>query len=190
MANLSIQTSTTEILAALRSTALGKLENPQQLTTLYKLWANAGERVAVQAFRTETAPYGSPWQELSPITKKLDAGGKRRGKLRKSGALFDSLAGQVLSDGAQIGTNQVVGAYSLGAIHQFGAIVPITPKSRAFFRFRFSATKNEGWSDLANLGNDFVEIPARPFLPMDEQGEPLPQFIAEIEEITIDWLFG
>lgn len=158
MANLSIPVTQNEILAQLRAVGLAKLDDPSALRTLYKLWANKGEAVAVRAFRSETAPYGGAWEDLAPATLRNSRNRNRRGKLRDTGALFDSTVGQVTDDGATVGSNLAVGSYSLLAIHNFGA-----PRR---------------------------SIPARPVLPMNDQGEPLPEFIDEIEEITLDWFFG
>lgn len=46
------------------------------------------------------------------------------------------------------------------------------------------------YSQLAihHFGGPRAGIPARPVLPMEPDGEPMPQFIDEIEEITLDWL--
>lgn len=155
MANLTIPISTNEIVVQLRAAGLAKLDDSAQLRVLYKLWANAGDRVTTQAFRTETAPYGQPWADIQPITRRRGSR-NRRGILRDTNALFGSTAWQPTEDGAIGGSSQKVGKYSLLAIHQFGA-----PRAG---------------------------IEARPVLPMDDQGEPLPQFIDEIEEITLDWL--
>ena len=158
MANINITTSTTDIIAQLRAAGLAKLDDPAQLRTLYKLWANAGERVAVQAYRSETSPSGQAWEALKPATLRQSRNRNRRGILRDTTAMFDSTIGQVTDDGATVGSNLAVGEYSLLAIHTFGA-----PKRN---------------------------IPARPVLPMDDQGEPLPAFVDAIEEITLDWFFG
>jgi phage gpG-like protein len=49
-----------------------------------------------------------------------------------------------------------------------------------------------GFSLLAihQFGAPRAGIPARRVLPMDDQGEPLAEFIDEIEELTLDWFFG
>jgi len=191
MANLTITATAPEIENALQGALrLERLRNP---TPLYKAWAQYLEKLAVQAFKTETAPFGSAWDPLRPITRALDKGPParpRKGILRASGTLYDTVVGQVLPDGAQVGTNQKVGAYSLGAIHQFGAVVPITPKSRGYFRHQFRSTNNDGWQKLSNAKNDFVVIPARPFLPMDDQGNILPDAVEELTALTRDYILG
>lgn len=145
MSNLEIKITTN--LAPLE-TVLSRLENS---STLYKIWANHLEGLAVQAFKAETAPYGGKWAALQESTKQAKK--KRKNQiLRETGALYSSVAARATSDGAVVGTNQTVGSYALGAIHQFGA-----PRRN---------------------------IPARPFLPMDAQGNALPQLQAELQELT------
>ena len=116
MADLSITISDAELTNALSAALrLDRLRNPQPL---YKAWANYLERLVVQAYKTETAPFGSGWPALKPATLKRK---KRSTILRESGALYDSTVAQVLPDGVQVGSNLGVGQYSLLAIHQFGA---------------------------------------------------------------------
>lgn len=143
------------------STELGPLERItdrlQNSQALYKIWANHLEAVTVNAFKTETAPYGSKWAPLQESTKKKKK--KRKNQiLRETGTLYSTVAARATADGAVVGTNQVVGSYSLGAIHQFGA-----PRRN---------------------------IPARPFLPMDAQGQALPQLQAELQELTEEFFRG
>jgi len=116
MADLTITATDTEITNALTAALrLDRLRNPQPL---YKAWANYLERLVVQAYKTETAPFGSGWPALQPATLKR----KRRATiLRESGQMYDTTVAQVLPDGVRVGSNQAVGRYSLLAIHQFGA---------------------------------------------------------------------
>ncbi|MEX0271209.1 phage virion morphogenesis protein [Leptolyngbyaceae cyanobacterium UHCC 1019] len=145
MSNLQIKISSD--LAPLEQ-VLSKLENSQ---VLYKSWANHLEGVTVKAFKSQSAPYGGKWAPLKPATVKQKK--KRKNQiLRETGTLYSTIAAQATPTGAVVGTNQQVGAYSLGAIHCFGA-----PKRN---------------------------IPARPFLPIDAQGNALPQVIVELQEIT------
>jgi phage virion morphogenesis protein len=143
MANLEIAIDEAAIAAAFGNLAnLGSEAQP-----LFKAWANHLEVRAVTAFKSETAPDGSKWAALNPkyAAYKADYGkGKKQTKpkpknktLQWTGGLYSSLASQVTSDGAQVGTNQTVGSYSLGAIHQFGAprrniparpFLPLTPE--------------------------------------------------------------
>jgi phage virion morphogenesis protein len=92
---------------------------------LFKAWANHLEGRTVQAFKSEAAPDGSAWAALKPATVKRKAERKsppsRNKILRDTGRLYDTVAATILPDGVKIGTNQQVGSYSLGAIHQFGA---------------------------------------------------------------------
>ncbi|MGD1908171.1 MAG: phage virion morphogenesis protein [Leptolyngbyaceae cyanobacterium] len=186
MANIKIELSSNEVQAALRTLpALRKLDRPQGL---YKIWATYLERLVVRSFQAQQQPLTNKgWAPLRPITRQL-RNNKGKGILRNTGALYDTISGRVLPDGASVGTNQMVGIYSLGAIHQFGAVVPITLKSRAFFRHKFRTTKNQGWDNLRRVKSEAVIIPARPFLPMDEDGSPLPQLTQELGVLTRDWL--
>jgi phage gpG-like protein len=151
VANLKANITNAEIAAALQaSNQLAKLSRPE---TLYKIWANYLERLAVQAYKGETAPFGSRWAPLKPATLSRKT---RETILRDSSNMYDSTVGQVLPDGAQVGSNQRVGEYSLLAIHQFGA-----PRRG---------------------------IPARRVLPMDDEGEMLPQAQEELIALARDWL--
>ncbi|MDX2273611.1 MAG: phage virion morphogenesis protein [Cyanobacteriota bacterium] len=96
------------------------LRNPQPL---YKAWANHLESRVVTAFKQETSPAGQAWPELKPVTIRRKSRNSRsiNKKLRDTGTLYDSIVARALPDGAVIGTNQRVGSYSLGAIHQYGA---------------------------------------------------------------------
>jgi len=121
MANFSIQVDDQEVVVVVRS-LLGRLDNAQPL---YKSWANHLEKRTVQSFQRESSPTGIAWAQLSPktLTKRAKRKSPRtKGKiLRDTGSLYDSVAARTLPDGAEVGTNRQVGAYSLGAIHQFGA---------------------------------------------------------------------
>ncbi|MBW4484900.1 MAG: phage virion morphogenesis protein [Tildeniella torsiva UHER 1998/13D] len=154
MADLTIDLGNNQVANALAATLrLDRLTNPQPL---YKAWAQYLEGLAVTAYRTETAPFGAGWPALKPATV---ARKKGPGILRESRNLFDSTVGQVLPDGAQVGSNQKVGEYSLLAIHQFGA-----PRRN---------------------------IPARRVLPMDDQGEVLPEAVEELVDLAQRYiLFG
>lgn len=153
MANLEIKI-TAEMAPLAR--IVSRLQNSQ---ALYKAWANHLEGLTVNAFKSETAPYGSSWAPLKEETvKRKQARKSPRSKnriLRDTATLYNTLAARATPTGAVVGTNQTVGSYSLGAIHQFGA-----PRRN---------------------------IPARPFLPMDDQGNALPQLVTDLQEITEDF---
>lgn len=107
------------------------------------------------AYKNETAPFGSGWPELKKAAQRVP---NRRGILRVSNQLYISTVAQVLPDGAQIGSNLVVGEYSLLAIHQYGA-----PRAK---------------------------IPARRVLPVNAQGDLLPQVEEELFALTEDYILG
>ncbi len=147
-----------------------RLENP---APLYKAWANYLEEVAVRAFKEQKAPYGLPWEDLSPAyeRRKLAAGQTRKGKkgkaksrpvgqgmlkLRWTGQLYDSIYAEAERDGAVVGSNLAVGSFSLAAIHQFGA-----PRRN---------------------------IPARQFIPIDEVGEVTRPAAVELRRLGEDFL--
>jgi phage gpG-like protein len=150
MANLKVEVSQAAIEAAI-NIRLARLQRPRPL---YAAWAQYLEGLAGQAFRTETVPFGAAWAPLAPAT--LASTPRRRGKLRVTGTLFDSTVGQVLADGAAVGSNLAVGSYSLLAIQIFGA-----PRRN---------------------------IPARMALPMEPDGEPMPEIIPELTALTLDFL--
>jgi len=163
---------------------LDRLQRPE---SLYRIWAVRIDAVVVGAFRSESVPYsGESWPELSPITQQLTP--KRRGMLRVTNGLYDSFSVTANGDGITAAFNQRVGDYNLAAIHQFGATVPITPRSRAFFWYRWQATKNPGWIGLAANRRGYIEIPPRKMLPLDKNGDPMPEMVDDFRSLTLKWL--
>ena len=136
------------------SKAIVRLQNP---APLYKAWGNYLEELTTRAYKTETAPFGSGWPALKPETIKRTPN-RRGGILRVTNQLYTSTVAQVLPDGAQIGSNLVVGEYSLLAIHQYGA-----PRAK---------------------------IPARRVLPVNAQGDLLPQVEDECFALAEDYILG
>lgn len=191
MADLTITATdaaiTNALTAALR---LDRLRNP---VPLYKAWANYLERLVVQAYKTETAPFGAGWPALKPATLKR----KRRSTiLRESGALYDSTVAQVLPDGVQVGSNMAVGEYSLLAIHQYGATINRKASERNVNfrvntrtgRSRFASASRANFQQRVSVGSYSINIPARRVLPTDSQGEALPQVAEELIALTDDYL--
>jgi phage gpG-like protein len=153
MANLQFEVPFPAIQNAIQgSKAIIRLQDP---TPLYKAWGNYLEELAVDAYQSESAPFGSGWPALKPATL---ARKTKTTALRETNQLYDSTVAQVLPDGAQIGSNLAVGKYSLLAIHQYGA-----PRAN---------------------------IPARRVLPIDADGDLLPQVEDELFALTEDYLFG
>jgi phage gpG-like protein len=186
MATIEIDISNAAIAQAISDTVLSKLQNP---APLYRIWAVRIDAIVVGAFRSESVPYsGESWPELAPITQQLTP--KRRGKLRVTNGLYDSFSVSATGDGITAAFNQRVGQYNLGAIHQFGATVPITAKSRAFFWYRFKGTGNPAWVGLAAKRTDTAIIPARRMLPLQPNGEPMPEMVEDFKELTLRWLLA
>jgi len=186
MATIEIDISNAAIADAISDTVLAKLQNP---APLYRIWATRIDAIVVGAFRSESVPYtGESWPELAPITQQLTP--RRRGKLRVTNGLFDSFSVSATGDGITAAFNQRVGDYNLGAIHQFGAVVPITPRSRAFFWHRFRETKNPGWKALGAKRSDTAIIPPRRMLPLQPNGEPMPEMVEDFKDLTLRWLLS
>ena len=73
-------------------------------------------------FMGEQTPEGQAWQKLSPKTEANKA--KKKGInmiLQDTGDLRGSIAYEAGARSVKIGTNVMVGGYSLGAIHNYGA---------------------------------------------------------------------
>ncbi len=140
-----------------------KLANPKPL---FGAWAAYLDSVTVTAFKSESSPSGIPWAALSPTYAARKAKDKKARyglkKLKYTGALFDSLAATILPDGVRVGTNIKVGKHSLGGLMQFGVPYNASPK----------------------------KIPARPFLPLDDSGEILPQTRAKLNAIAKDYFLS
>ena len=114
-------------------------------------------------FRTSKSPTGQTWRKLNPFFRSGQP-------LRNTGRLYGSITARRDGDGVVVGTNLRTpnGRHSLGAIHQFGAVVTPTAGPGATFRGRLLGP-------IATTGKGFVflkraEIPARPFMPMDQSG--------------------
>jgi len=114
-------------------------------------------------FRNSTAPSGLAWKGLNPFF--------RRGQpLMNTRRLYGSVQVRRDGDGVVVGTNLRTpgGEFSLGAIHQFGAIVKPKAGPGKTFRGRLLGP-------IPTAGKGFVflrqaVIPARPFMPMDSNG--------------------
>ena len=57
------------------------------------------------------------------------------------------------------------------AIHQFGGKIPITAKSRAFFRFKAKSAKTNKWFSLLKsaMDKEAFAMPARPYLVLQDE---------------------
>lgn len=194
MANLRISIDNSAVVKRLERLEQ-RIDNP---TILYKAWSNYLEAGVVNAFRSETAPDGERWAALAPSTlkRKQKSKGSRNRILRDTGSLYDSIAATVTATGAEVGTNQNVGIYSLGAIHQFGATIKNPGGERnlnfkvdsATGRSRFAKASKANFQQTVTVGAYTITIPPRPFLPLDAKGDVLPKTQADLMEILEDFL--
>jgi len=135
-------------------------------------------------FQTETGPAGK-WQPLSPRTAARRIGRRQRGTaniLRVTGRLYSSITGEASDTEARVGTNVLY-----GAIHQLGGEVNIPAREQDIHlgrtnrgkRFvKASAKRKE--TMRVKIGAHTVNIPARPFLYLDDEDQ------AEIQRIVED----
>ena len=128
-------------------------------TPLYKAWANYLESVSVKAFRTQTAPFGSKWQSLKPATV-----ARKRAKRAKFTRAILRETGTLFNtvNAVVLPDGASVGTNQRVGQYSLGAI------------HHFGAPKRN--------------IPSRPILPMDIQGDVLPQVVTEIAQITLDYV--
>lgn len=109
------------------------------------------------AFRSQKSPYGTTWAPLKYRTGQA---------LRNTGRLYGSIQVRRDGDGVVVGTNLKVpnGPQSLGAVHQFGAV--IKPKKGPFLVFAIPGRKGLVFARQ-------VTIPARPFMPITPQNQTI-----------------
>lgn len=151
------------------------------------------------AFAKQASPFGTPWAPLKKSTLK----GRRKGGvgakiLRDSGQLAASIAATSDANSATLTAGK-----QYAAIHQFGGQIDYAPRS-VLTRLRtdrkgnllkrgnlaiFAKNKHKlarttwheskGWS---------VQIPPRPFLPIDKSGNLAPQAQREVIDIIRKYL--
>lgn len=114
-------------------------------------------------FRTGRSPSGAPWRPLNPFFRVGQP-------LRNTGRLYGSIQARRVGDAVLVGTNLRTpdGHHSLGAIHQFGAVVEPRQGPGQTYRGRLL-----GPIPTATRGFVFLKravIPARPFMPMTASG--------------------
>lgn len=135
-------------------------------------------------FKLGIDPWGAPWKPIkfraarrtdngAKLSKagraqvQANAGGGAGQPLRDTGRLMRSIVSKADATGATIGTNLKVShkgrTHSLGAIHQFGAVV--RPRSAPMLVF-------PGPNGAMVFAKRSV-IPARPFLPIKTPGAPV-----------------
>lgn len=128
--------------------------SPQMLRALEAFARVLRTRVQL-AFRQGKSPSGKAWPALK----------FRQGQpLRDTGRLYGSIVARRDGDGVVVGTNLKLpnNGNSLGAVHQFG--MTIKPKTKPFLVFPVAGKKGFVFARQ-------VTIPARPFMPLDSQGE-------------------
>ncbi len=135
------------------------LSSSDRINLMGSLGLEIEEQTKDRFVHTRTAPDGSPWKEISEVTRQYLKNGEGS-TLYREGGLFRSIERQVESEWSVI-----VGAASeYAATHQFGAK-----------QGEFGRSKNNGpipWGD----------IPARPYLGLS------PDDIDELEDMAEDWL--
>ena len=114
-------------------------------------------------FRTTTTPEGSKWKPLNTFFRSGTP-------LRNTGSLYRSIGVRREGNAVVVGTNLKVpgGTASLGAVHQFGAVIKPKPGPGQTFRGRLLGpirTASKGFVFLKK-----VTIPARRFMPVDPAG--------------------
>lgn len=119
---------------------------------------------------------------LKPLSAKFK---KSQGKspekvLLNTGRLRTSITYEVKGKKLFVGSNVVY-----AAIHQFGGKIRVTPKSRAFFKFKAANAKKpaekEFWLGLAANRRGFT-MPARPFITIQDHD------LEDIREIVLNRL--
>lgn len=154
----------TEILTAQLEARFRELgTNSPQVMRAVDAFARVLRTRIQMGFRTSKTPEGRPWQRLNPYFRVGQP-------LRNTGRLYGSVQAQRRGDAVYVGTNLRTpdGRHSLGAIHQFGAVV--TPKEGPGKTYRGRLL---GPIPTAGKGFVFLKhavIPARRFMPVDTAG--------------------
>jgi len=102
--------------------------------------------------------------------------------LRQTGRLRSSITYEIKGGKLFVGSNVVY-----AGIHQFGGKIRITPKSRAFFRYKAATAKNPAqkafWAGMAKSKGGF-NMPARPFMTIQQED------LADIAEVVSKFYVG
>lgn len=162
MADFTVEIQDAQLRAALQALA-GRVRNAQPaMEDIARALRNHTE----DAFDNERSPFGAAWEELAEST--IERREKERHWpgpiLQITGQLAGSISSAAGADWASVGVGKAVGDKGYGAIHQFGGLSSMAPGPAA--------------------------IPARPFLPVDRDGN-LPETVrAEILAILAGYLEG
>lgn len=135
------------------------------------MWDQVGAALAVSVsrrFQREVGPDGTAWK---PSKRALRTGGKT---LRLSGRLWQSVTHRPSDDGVEVGVSP---AYA--AAHQFGAKIERQAGTVTTFHgidkrsgeisARFVKKGKAGFAQDHQHGPYVIELPARPFLGIDEE---------------------
>lgn len=154
----------------------------ENLQPVFRDIASDLRELTEDAFEAQAQPGGPAWPDLAPATKAARAKrGKWPGpKLQVTTRMASSLSAVAGGDYAQVG---VAAVYA--AIHQFGGDIAMPARSqRAYFRYdaqsgtvgnRFVRKSKSNFAQWATIGAHKIRIPARPYLPIDGQGQQLTQ---------------
>jgi len=151
---------------------IAKIRKPQPL---YKAWANYLEAEAVRAFKNQRAPgaAGKPWAELSDryrrykegySSRKKRKGTNARGAPKAGGKLKLQWSGALFNSLYARATNN---AAEVGTAQKVG-------------RYDLGA--------IHNFGAPRANVPARPFLPVDADGNLYPGVRDELNQLLADYL--
>ena len=167
---IKIEVDTRELSAKLKE--LENLVSGRSLRPVMRQIAQAMELATEKNFETEGARLGERWK---PSQRALEGirGRKVKGKtLQDTGRLAGSIVSDVGRDYAIVGTN-----VEYGPIHQFGGKTRQGAQSRLqAFRVdmktghsRFAKRKKANFEQWVSRPEYEIELPARPFLRLNEQ---------------------
>lgn len=140
------------------------IEGSQQ--QLYNLIGHVLIQEINESFVTATDPWGTAWQPLK----------SRKGQpLRDTGRLKSSITYQVYQDFVEVGTNLNYAPY-----HQFGFSRDVSVSQKTlYFRLnadgsvghRFVKKHKSNFEQTVNVKAHNITVPARPYLPINDQDQ-------------------
>jgi phage virion morphogenesis protein len=163
--------------------ALGRVAS--QAANPRGLYENVGMSLVVSTqrrFEQGIGPDGSPWP---PSLRALAEGGKT---LIDTARLMQSITFEARETGVDVGTNVVY-----AAIHQLGGVINQAARQQVIHfkrnsrtgRTRFAkANVKATFAQKAEIGARTINMPARPFLGIDQDDE------REITTLAGEWLLG
>ncbi|UZX16555.1 phage virion morphogenesis protein [Thermus sp. PS18] len=149
---------------------LDRLTRPEAMREVSRAAAEGAMVALSDRFRTATDPHGRPW--VPSLRARLEGGQtlSDTGRLRRSFHVT-----RIGPDGFTIGTNVIY-----AAPHQFGAV--IRPRRAKYLRFRLAGGRGVRKGGRGRwVTTDRVELPARPFFPVDDLGEYLDRIREAVE---------